>query len=199
MYDDSARYAPRARDVRECNPMSSSSWGLESQAFMWAGDAAEALKVAREGNEFAPSNSMSGALIRALVFNGLYEEASSVITTQVQSKERVLQAGVYRAAVMGDKERLANLQQELLKETAQDAFWSPSDYARIGDRENANLRATALDSQPFGSQTLLMAIVTCACGAPWDIEVTPNFAVKVKEAGMVWPPASPVTFPLKDW
>ena len=54
VYGLSGRYALRARDIRECDPMRSRSWFDESRAFKWAGDAAEALKIAREGNEVAP-------------------------------------------------------------------------------------------------------------------------------------------------
>ena len=39
----------------------------------------------------------------------------------------------------------------------------------------------------------------CMCGAPWDIEVTPNFKKRIEDAGFDWPPASPIEWPLKDW
>jgi adenylate cyclase len=37
------------------------------------------------------------------------------------------------------------------------------------------------------------------CGAPWDLEVTPNFAKLLEDAELPWPPASPINWPLKDW
>jgi hypothetical protein len=46
---------------------------------------------------------------------------------------------------------------------------------------------------------LLEAIYQCYCGAPFDLEATPNFAAKLKEAGLQWPPPSPIKFPLKTW
>jgi hypothetical protein len=39
----------------------------------------------------------------------------------------------------------------------------------------------------------------CQCGSPWDLEVTPNFAAKIEEANMTWPPVTPLSYPLKDW
>ena len=39
----------------------------------------------------------------------------------------------------------------------------------------------------------------CGCGAPWDLEATPNFAAEVEEGDLPWPPRSPMSFPLKDW
>ena len=198
-YGVSDRYALRAREIRECDPMRSRSWSDESRAFIWAGDAAEALKVAREGNEVAPGGSLSLGLVQALVANGLYEETDSAITTHLQSKEYVLRSRILKSAAMGDREMAARLQQELMKDPGRNTFWKPTYYAWTGEREKINHHAAEVDSQPFGSQSLLLVILTCACGAPWDIEATPNFAARVKEAGMPWPPASPIHFPLKDW
>ena len=199
LYGAADRYALRARDIRECNPMQSRSWFDESRAFIWAGDTAEALRVARKGNEVAPGSSLSSGLVRALVVNGLYEEADSAITTHLQLKADVLQARIFRSAVMGDREMTARLRQELMKDPVSNAYFTSAYYAWTGDRENANRRAAEVDSQPFGPQFLLQVALLCTCGAPWDIEATPNFTARIEEAGMPWPPASPITFPLKDW
>ena len=199
MYGLSDRYALRAREIRECDPMRSRSWFDESRAFIWAGDAPEALKIAREGNEAAPGSTLSLGLVQALVANGLYEEMDFAITTHLQSKEEVLRSRILKSAAMGDRETATRLQQELMQDPARNTFWKPTYYAWTGERENINRHAAEVDSQPFGPQSLLLVILTCACGAPWDIEATPNFAARVKEAGMPWPPASPIHFPLKDW
>ena len=199
IYDLSDQYALRAREIRECNPMLSRSWFDESRAFMWAGDVGEALKIAREGNEVAPGATLSLGLIRVLVANGLYEEADSAITTHLQSQEDVLRSRLLKSAVTGDREMATRLQQELMQNSGRNSFWKPTYYAWTGEREKINRHATELDNQPFGSQSLLSVIYTCACGAPWDIESTPRFAARIKEAGMPWPPASPIIFPLKDW
>jgi len=199
MYGHADRYALRAREIRECDPMHSRSWFDESRAFMWAGDAEEALRVARKGNEVAPGSTLSTGLIRALVVNGLYEETDSAITTHLQLKQDVLQSRILRLAAMGDREMSTRLQQELMKDPVRNTFWTSTYYAWTGDRENANRRAAEIDSQPFGSQSLLLTTLLCACGAPWDIEATPNFAARIEEAGMSWPPFSPINLPLKNW
>ncbi len=46
---------------------------------------------------------------------------------------------------------------------------------------------------------LLGAVYFCRCGAPFDLDVTPKLAARLEEAGLAWPPASPVHWPLKDW
>ena len=166
---------------------------------MWAGDPAEALKIIREGLEVAPGNSLSMALVQALVANGQYEETDSAITTHLQVEEDVLRSRILKSAAMGDREMTARLHKELIIDPVRNRFWTSAYYAWVGERENANRRAAEIDNQPFGSQFLLLVVLMCECGAPWDIEATPNFATSIKEAGMPWPPASPIHFPLKDW
>jgi hypothetical protein len=39
----------------------------------------------------------------------------------------------------------------------------------------------------------------CNCGAPFDLEATPNFARLIDEANLPWPPQSPIDWPLKGW
>jgi hypothetical protein len=100
---------------------------------------------------------------------------------------------------MGDYELTARLYNELINDPVKNTYWISAYYAWAGERENANRRAAQIDSQAFGSQFLLQVVLLCACGAPWEIEATPNLAARIKEAGMLWPPASPIHFPLKDW
>ena len=193
------RWATRAREVRKCDPMRSHSWIDESRAFFWAGDREEALRVAREGNELAPGGWLGIVLVRALIANGLYEEADSAIKTHLRLKEDALVANLLKTAAMNEKEIAIRLFAEMKKDEFTLAFWSPIAYAWIGDRENANRRAAEIDAQPLGSQSLLIMTYWCACGAPFDLEATPNFAASIQEAGMPWPPASPFRLPLKDW
>tara|TARA_R110002051_G_scaffold68434_2_gene123270 strand:- start:10824 stop:12692 length:1869 start_codon:yes stop_codon:yes gene_type:complete len=72
-------------------------------------------------------------------------------------------------------------------------------HATLGERTEANARAAANDALPFGFHDLIQTIVICACGAPWDLEVTPNFARRLEQAGFPWPPQDNGNFPLKDW
>ena len=72
-------------------------------------------------------------------------------------------------------------------------------HARIGDREATNRIAAQIDEDPFGSAALTGLVLWCMCGAPWDLEVTPNFAADLEEGGLHWPPPSPIKWPLKDW
>jgi TolB-like protein len=193
------RYTERAREIRKCDPMWSHAWFTESRAFLWAGDKKEALRVAREGLKVAPGGWLGFALVRALVANGLYEETDSAITTQFRRVEDGLISNFMKSAAMGDRNAAGAYFEEMMKVESPPALWVSIYYAWVGDRQNANRLAAKIDEHPFGSQSLLLLVYWCACGAPFDLEVTPNYAASVNAAGMPWPPASPITFPLKDW
>ena len=50
-----------------------------------------------------------------------------------------------------------------------------------------------------GAAYLVGAVQMCFCGAPFDLEATPNFKSRLEEAGFDWPPPTILDFPLKDW
>ena len=194
-----ASYTQRARQIRKCDPMYSHAWFDESRAFLWAGDPEEALKVAREGLQVAPPGWLPIALARALVANGLFEEVDNAVATQFRVPEDGMMSQVLKAASMGNREAAMALYEQLTQQPDFNDFTRSIYLAWVGDRENANRRAAQIDAQLFGSQSLLLLVYWCACGAPFDLEVTPNYAKRVTAAGMPWPPASPIRFPLKDW
>jgi len=64
-------------------------------------------------------------------------------------------------------------------------------------RENAY--SSILDARFAGPFILAETVKGCFCGAPFDLEATPNFKKRIEEAGFNWPPHSPIKFPAKDW
>jgi TolB-like protein len=72
-------------------------------------------------------------------------------------------------------------------------------HAAMGDREQANKLAAELDSRPGGPMLLLLSAKYCSCGAPWDLEATPNFRDRIREAGTTWPRKTLIKYPAKDW
>ena len=78
--------------------------------------------------------------------------------------------------------------------------WSAANVAAIvGDREAANRYAARIDAQPGGQLILANLIHVCACGAPFDLDTTPNFKRRMAEGGFDWPPHTAIHFPAKDW
>ena len=71
--------------------------------------------------------------------------------------------------------------------------------ALLGNREAANAYASRMDARFAGPFILAEVVKGCFCGAPFDLEATPNFKKRIEEAGFSWPPVSPINFPAKDW
>jgi TolB-like protein len=71
--------------------------------------------------------------------------------------------------------------------------------AWLGERERANAIAARIDAFPSGAASVLTMVRLCVCGAPFDLEATPNFARQLAESGLQWPPPTVLDLPLKDW
>jgi TolB-like protein len=198
-FGDAKGYAERLREVTACDPMSSGLWFDESRAHLWAGDPEEALRVVRQGMEVAPGGWLNHALVWALAANGRFEEIDHAIDRHMRLKADELTSRAAKFAAMGDRVALDAVVAEYLADPANTGFFDMVLYAWSGQYEQANRRAASVDEHVFGPQALLIIDYWCMCGAPWDLEVTPNFAAKLQEAGLPWPPPSPITWPLKDW
>jgi adenylate cyclase len=71
--------------------------------------------------------------------------------------------------------------------------------AVLGDRTDANRIAADIDARAGGNLVLIDAISSCFCGALFNLDATPNFKARIEEAGVSWPPASPIIYPAKNW
>ncbi len=67
--------------------------------------------------------------------------------------------------------------------------------ALTGDRVTANRIAGEIDARPGGGLILAVIASDSLCGAPFDLDATPNFKARVAESGLPWPPLSPLKFP----
>jgi hypothetical protein len=67
--------------------------------------------------------------------------------------------------------------------------------ALAGDRAEANKQAAILDARPAGALVLTVSASTCLCGAPFDLEATPNFRKRLAESGLPWPPKPAIHYP----
>ncbi len=188
----------RGLRVLECDPRRSLSWFNVARSALRMGDKEEALRLAREGSEIAPGAWLSTALVRALVANNLHEEARKEIDDRIEGDEEALIFKTLVAAHEGDQARFDPLYEEFRTVNSFGLHWTIVS-AWGGHREDANRIAAQVDQHHFGSVTLTQITEWCGCGAPFDLEATPNFAAKLEESGLPWPPQSTMDFPLKDW
>jgi len=187
------------REFRVCDPLFSNSWMSESRAILWGGDAQTSLESAREGQKIAPGAWLSSVQIRALIALGEFAQAQQEIDTLIRTDEDLLYHRIMLAAAAGQKETANSLIAEFNASPWVNPFWAVQYLAWMGDRETANRLAAEVDATPLGHIGLMTIVNWCMCGAPWDLSATPNFAERLEESGLPWPPVSPLQFPFKDW
>jgi len=193
-----ADYLELATEQLACDPLQSLSWYTLARAKLWAGEVDEALRIAREGSQVAPGNWLTMILAQSLIASGLHDEAQLEIENHIQAADMASVFQTMIAAHRGDRDRLDPILAEYLEQYS-GGFYDLMVDAWSGRREKANRKAAEIDEHFFGGVVLWSIANWCHCGSPWDLEVTPNFAARIDEANLTWPPETILTYPLKDW
>jgi TolB-like protein len=183
----------------ECDPLSFSGYWDASNSLFWLGRFDEALDIASEGWRITRHNNVRNSLVYAYLGTGQLEELERFVEQEIDDG---LYLHVYRmllAAVRGDAAGTSRYRQDITAEKQNTLDLQLLGFAIAGDREGANELAASIDEHPYGYLILMQLPLTCACGAPFDLERTPNFARLIEEANLPWPPESPINWPLKDW
>lgn len=191
-------YLEHALRVLECDPQSSTSWFNVARTAMRMGDTATGLKYAREGMQIAPGSWLATELVRILVIEDKFNEAREQLA-YIEVPEYALSFSALVAAGEGDREEFDRFVEELRQVTLTSQYWEVMTGAWSGQRDQANRGAAAIDRDRFGSATLAQLVLWCGCGAPFDLEATPNFAARIEEGNLAWPPQTIMEFPLKTW
>ena len=183
----------------ECDPLVSPDWRHQVEAMIWAGEPELAVERGLKGMGIVSSEGLVASTIDAMIAAGRLDEAQALTDRQLRAEERVFWATITLAAARGDRAQGQSLLANHNFETGAFTGAELSALARLGDRETANRLASQIDGRPLGYVVLLQGLDECYCGAPFDLEATPKFAAMLEEAGMNWPPPSPIKFPLKTW
>lgn len=128
---------------------------------------------------------------------GRIDEARHMLASMEQAGEGYYLAEVIVGRASGEDPaslhaRLRNVD----RSTSRLRMWSMVDAveaAQSGDRDAANHAAALLDARPAGGLLLAIVITYCGCGAPFDLEATPNFKARLAESGLRWPPPRTIT------
>jgi adenylate cyclase len=183
----------------ECDPLVSPDWRHQVEATVWMGEPGLAVELGLKGMGIVSSEGLVASTIDAMIAAGRLDEAQALADRQLRAEDRVLMATLSLAAARGDRALGQSLLADHNVQLGALTGTELSAPARLGEREQVNRLASQLDGRPLGYVVLLQAIDECYCGAPFDLKATPNFAAKLEEAGMQWPPPSPIKFPLKTW
>ncbi len=183
----------------ECDPLSFSGYWDAANSLLWLGRFDEAVDIASEGWRITRHNNVRNALVYAYLGAGQLEELERFVEQGVDDS---LYLHVYRMLLAAQRGDAAGANQHRLEIAATESKALDVrllGFALAGDRDGANELAASIDTHPYGYLILMQLPVSCACGAPFDLERTPNFARLIEEADLAWPPESPINWPLKDW
>ena len=180
-----------------CDPLNFSAWSNLAGTQFVLGDHQGAIDTAKRGLAVIPHLQITAYLIYAYLAAGQFDDALATNQRYVEEERIRYRFRFSLAAARGDAVKARVLLDELVENHGINL--SPDEWAMLGERERANQLAGIEDAAPLGFLSLIIAIGNCACGAPFDLEVTPNFARLIDEAKFPWPPPSPIEWPLKDW
>jgi hypothetical protein len=187
----------RSVERTRCDPLEAVYWtgAVDSAIMLGRLDEAERLLDDAEALGVASERTLVTARLHLFFAQGRHEEAGRLLAkspnAEAENFVRVPAAAGRRAEALAAHERY--------RPEEGDPHLELIAHAVAGDREGANRIAAAIDAQPLGAASLTRASNFCLCGAPFDLEATPNFARQLKEGDLPWPPKSPIDWPLKDW
>ena len=184
--------------IQACDPINFYAWVNLSRTQMGRGDIQSALDAALRGMEVVPHRQLVDELFMAYLALGRTEEAQAASLRHTYEEDRLLRRRMTLASARGDVAEARELRDRILQQFGTELL-GISHHAVLGEHSQANRLAAEWDARPLGFLELLDQIGSCKCGAPFDLEMAPNFARLMDEANLPWPPPSPINWPLKDW
>jgi hypothetical protein len=198
-------YAEAAKSMWDrymrCEPLSPSGSLQAARAALWLGNYEEALEINRAGELALGARSWFTAYRqRILMTMGRTEEALALAPDVAEDRSFYgMGAAALPLALAGDREGARLAMQQWQAKNGRNLRSEIEIHAAIGDRQRANELAAEMDARPGGPMYLLLTVGYCACGAPFDLEATPNFRERISESKMDWPPPRFIDYPLKTW
>ena len=193
------KVAEKMRETLACNPMDPFSSAQVAFSLIMAGDPAAALQTVEEAESKGLSHPwLEDARYWALLAAGRIDEPGA---RGAGAKNSIMRYDrqILREALVGDPATAKKMAEQ---------YWSQSDTddtnslwlaAAVGDRQRANKLAARIDAYPGNVVTFNGLFLVCFCGAPFDLEATPNFKARIEEAGFPWPPVKRIDYPAKTW
>jgi len=186
--------------VNACDPLNTINFSTRAWAARATGHAErvlaiqEALTRARGGIAV-----VSPEQVVALTMLGRIAEAQKLLPSiEVKGEFYYIAQVIVGKAAGEDAAALHARLQSLDRSQSKLKMWAIADAteaALLGDRAEANQRAAALDARPAGGLLLATLVTECQCGAPFDLDATPNFKARLAESGLHWPPPKTITYP----
>lgn len=193
--------AALAQDIkrRRCDPLGG-NWTREAISAVWIGRPEEGLKSADRIEALrGQDRDVMHARILAYLALGRLGEAEELYTAGNFGAPDVTEAMSLVALQIPAAAGRAAEWERLRPSIERDPGRLLVGAAVFGDRPTANRAAAELDAMALGPAVLLRVTDRCGCGAPFDLEATPNFARLLRDGELPWAPPAPIRFPLKTW
>ena len=188
------------KNMMRCDPMSSLMVFSFGQAAIWAGQPEIAFEAAtRHINEVGFNSWLDDVRFLSLLASGAYRDHPGMYDENPDGSIFDAPRSIYVYAMENDITTARQILDAHLEKESIDDINSFAIEAILGNREAANAYASKLDARFAGPFILAEVVKSCFCGAPFDLDVTPNFKARIEEAGFAWPPPTPINFPAKDW
>jgi len=199
-YGWSKQVVDHAREEVRCDPLSGHILAMQLMWEMWNGDPARALQV---GDRFLKEHGhhpwVDDMRFWSLLATGGYADRPEVFGPNPDGSffkvPRMIYLHAMRGALDTARESLVEWQTEHEVSDLEMIMIG----AALGDRALANEHAARVDARVGGNLALAEVVKSCVCGAPFDLEATPNFKARIAEARFPWPPPTILRFPAKDW
>ena len=191
--------AEKSRETLACNPMGPiASYNL-AMSFIWSGDPGAALHAVDEAENKGVSHPYLEyvrywAMLAAGRVNDPMERGPGPKGSMLLYIRQIL-----REALAGDPALARQMAEEFWSGPDANDYYSMWVAAVVGDRDRADQIAARIDTQPGSVVVLSLSVFTCFCGAPFDLETTPNYKARIEEAGFPWPPPKRIDYPTKTW
>ena len=182
-----------------CDPLNYGPWLGVIRSHLWLGDPAAAVAAGRAARERVEHTLVDYYYTISLLAGGDFDEAEKAINTVLRTDRYQSGMRVKLSAAQGNSELAASRLEGYLASEFPFDEQKITMFAITNNRDRANQLAAEIDARPFGHLLLMQVPVDCMCGAPFDLDVAPNFARLIEDAGLPWPPASPIEWPLKTW
>jgi TolB-like protein len=190
------------KTMAACEPLQQLAWQNLVYSYLYLGDAEQALAISRHTLGTLGEHPWTRSLEqKALLALGRHSEAAETalrVPSDGADPAGILMR-VMSAAASGQIDEARTWAEALPSNEPNSEFNLLGVSAMLGDREAANRIAASLDARVGGSAVLLWAVQNYSCGLLFDMEVTPNFAARIAESGVPWPPPTLITYPAKDW
>ena len=183
-----------------CDPMSGVTRMSLVQTLVWTGDGEAALEVLHEADALGVTVPFERTMrVVGMLAAGRFAGEHDASSTLPDGALYAFDDRLLIAATRGDAESARRLADEYRAAPGAEDWSSMVAAAVTGDRAAANAAAARIDARPGGPFMLAIGSEMCFCGAPFDLEATPNFRARMQESGFLWPPRKPIEYPLKTW